>query len=455
MKLEKFTNFQKAFDAISLTIISEILVGSFSFYILNFEFPSWFIFLLTASFILNSTEIYKSYRSKSLFLLFKRILIGWILTILIITLFIFLANGKIIYLKLKFIYWTIFCLISLFVNHIISRKLVRLTRERGENFKKILFWGNNNSAKKFSKYLDENPWIGFKIVKWFSPNAEDYKKKINKSIYCSGNFKNMKIWLKENKVSRIFFSDLNNNFEVLKVFGDSSIPISYIPEWAENTMRLSTDNIGNQNIINLWGINYSPLDLTIKSFFDFIFALLGVIFLSPIFILVSICIYIESGGPLFFLQERSGVNGKTFKIIKFRTMKVLESGTKPGLRQTTKNDSRLTKIGKILREWSIDELPQLFNVLAGEMSIVGPRPHAITHNNIYRKEILGYMQRHAMKPGITGLAQVSGFRGETKTIQQMKKRIEADLNYQSDWNLYLDLKILIKTILNFKSKEAY
>ena len=142
MKLEKFTNFQKAFDAISLTIISEILVGSFSFYILNFEFPSWFIFLITASFILNSTEIYKSYRSKSLFLLFKRILIGWILTILIITLFIFLANGKIIYLKLKFIYWSIFCLISLFVNHIISRKLVRLTRERGENFKTILFWGN-------------------------------------------------------------------------------------------------------------------------------------------------------------------------------------------------------------------------------------------------------------------------------------------------------------------------
>ena len=136
-------------------------------------------------------------------------------------------------------------------------------------------------------------------------------------------------------------------------------------------------------------------------------------------------------------------------------MKVMESGKKLGLRQTTKNDIRLTRIGKILREWSLDELPQLFNVLVGDMSIVGPRPHAIIHNDIYRKEILGYMQRHAMKPGITGLAQVSGYRGETKTINQMKKRIEADLNYQSDWNLYLDLKILVKTILKLKSKQAY
>ena len=455
MKLEKFTNFQRAFDAFSITIISEILVGSFSFYISNFELPSWFIFLVTGSFILNSTEIYKSYRSKSLFVLLKRIFIAWILIILIITFFIFIFNKTIIFTKFQFLYWTTFCLIVLLVNHVISRKLVRLSRERGSNYKTVLFWGSKKSAKNFSKYLKENPWLGFRLIKWFSPKIEDENNKINTSLICSGNFESMKLWIQGNKVSRIFFSDLNCNYSVLEVFGDSSIPVSYIPEWAENSMRLSTDNLGKQNIINLWGINYSPLDLTIKIVFDFIFSLIGIIVLSPVFLIVSILVLLDSKGPLFFLQERSGVNGKPFKIVKFRTMKVLESGTMAGLRQTTKNDSRLTRVGKFLREWSIDELPQLFNVLNGDMSIVGPRPHAITHNDIYRKEILGYMQRHAMKPGITGLAQISGYRGETKTIKQMKKRIEADLNYQSDWNLYLDLKILVKTILNFKSKNAY
>ncbi len=136
-------------------------------------------------------------------------------------------------------------------------------------------------------------------------------------------------------------------------------------------------------------------------------------------------------------------------------MKVIESGSSPYLKQATREDDRITSVGSFLRKWSLDELPQLFNVLIGEMSLVGPRPHAVSHNESYRKIISGYMQRHTLKPGMTGLAQIEGFRGETRTKKEMEKRIDADLRYKRDWSLILDITILLKTIFKIHSKNAY
>lgn len=455
MNKEKFTSFQKVFDTLSITIISELSIGSISYQLLNLEIPSWFIFLVTSIFVLNCTEIYQSYRIKTLFVLLKRLLIGWIIIISTITLIMHFSNKIEFYPKFQYLIWSFLVLSTLFINHIISRKLIRYSRQRGNNYKTILYWGKLKYLENLFKYLNENSWIGLKIVSWFSPDNNDINKNFDFIPNCSGSFNEMESWLKKNTVDLIIFSDLSKKSRLLKLFGNYAIPVSYAPEWAENSMRFSSDKIGSQYLINLWGINYSNLDLLIKKLFDFIFSLIGIIILSPIFLIISILIYIDSPGKIFFKQERSGVNGKPFKIFKFRTMKVMDSGLKSDLKQVKKNDPRLTVFGKFLREWSLDELPQLINVLRGEMSIVGPRPHAIVHNEIYRKKITGYMQRHAMKPGITGLAQISGFRGETREILDMQKRIEADLNYQSDWNLYLDIKILIKTIMFIKSSKAY
>jgi putative colanic acid biosynthesis UDP-glucose lipid carrier transferase len=155
------------------------------------------------------------------------------------------------------------------------------------------------------------------------------------------------------------------------------------------------------------------------------------------------------------MQDRYGLDGRRFRIYKFRTMRVLEAGDQKGLRQATRNDPRVTPVGAVLRRWSLDELPQLFNVLEGTMSLVGPRPHAVDHNEQYRRLIPGYMQRHLFKPGITGLAQVSGFRGETSTLEAMALRVAADLEYQREWSLGRDLKILVKTVLHIRSPNAY
>ncbi len=181
-----------------------------------------------------------------------------------------------------------------------------------------------------------------------------------------------------------------------------------------------------------------------KASIDFAAALLALALFSPLLILVAMLIKLDSPGPVFFKQTRVGVNGTRFKILKFRTMRTLDDGAE--VRQATKNDNRITRIGRWLRASSVDELPQLINVLRGEMAIVGPRPHAVAHNNQYEPVIAEYAKRHQVKPGITGWAQVCGYRGETPNDELMRRRVEHDLWYIENWSLALDTVIVARTV---------
>ena len=178
------------------------------------------------------------------------------------------------------------------------------------------------------------------------------------------------------------------------------------------------------------------------------------ILVSPLLILIAVAIKIGSPGPIIFKQRRYGLDGEEIVVYKFRSMRVCEDGG--SIRQAKVGDDRITRLGAFLRKTSLDELPQFVNVLQGRMSIVGPRPHAVAHNEIYRNLIKGYMIRHKVKPGITGWAQVNGCRGETKTLDRMQGRIDYDLDYLRNWSLRLDLRIIAKTILLvFKDSAAY
>jgi exopolysaccharide biosynthesis polyprenyl glycosylphosphotransferase len=174
-------------------------------------------------------------------------------------------------------------------------------------------------------------------------------------------------------------------------------------------------------------------------------AALGLLVLAPLLVLVALMIALDSPGPVLFRQTRKGLNGRTFRIYKFRTMRVLEDG--PVVRQATRDDARVTRVGRILRATSLDELPQLLNVLSGEMALVGPRPHALAHDEYYSREISSYDQRFRVKPGITGWAQVNGARGETPTLDHMRRRIELDLYYVQHKSFALDLPILARTVI--------
>jgi putative colanic acid biosynthesis UDP-glucose lipid carrier transferase len=176
--------------------------------------------------------------------------------------------------------------------------------------------------------------------------------------------------------------------------------------------------------------------------------------ISPLLLMIAAAIKLTSKGPVLFRQDRYGLDGKRIGVYKFRSMKVMENGG--AVTQAKRNDSRVTAVGAFLRRTSLDELPQFFNVLLGEMSVVGPRPHAVAHNEEYRKQVAYYMLRHKVRPGITGWAQINGWRGETDTLEKMEMRVKYDLDYIRNWSLFFDVRIVFKTVFKgFVDKNAY
>ncbi|ENO82293.1 sugar transferase [Thauera sp. 27] len=236
---------------------------------------------------------------------------------------------------------------------------------------------------------------------------------------------------------------------------DANVDVVWVPD-LHGLLLLNhgVTEIGGLAAIKL---NESPLTAypnaaRLKAVMDRSLALLGLIALSPLLLLVAVLVKLSSPGPVLFRQQRHGWNGQVIEVWKFRSMRMHDDAQ---VRQATRNDSRITPIGRFIRRTSIDELPQLFNVLQGSMSLVGPRPHAVAHNDFYANKIQAYMARHRIKPGITGLAQISGYRGETDTLDKMQKRVELDLAYINNWSLWLDIKILIKTPFTLFGKHIY
>ncbi|KEF31631.1 Capsular polysaccharide biosynthesis protein [Marinobacter nitratireducens] len=265
--------------------------------------------------------------------------------------------------------------------------------------------------------------------------------------------------LDENDVGRVYIAlpaKETDQIEGLYVdLLDQNVDVVWVPDFANlKLLNHSIQNLGGMPAIHL---NESPLtsypgSALMKSLMDSTLALLGVIALSPILLACAVAVKFSSPGPVLFRQKRHGWNGNIIEVLKFRSMKV-HSDTQ--VKQAQKEDPRVTRVGRFLRRSSLDELPQLFNVIKGDMSLVGPRPHAVAHNDYYSDKIIAYMARHRIKPGITGLAQISGYRGETDTLDKMQKRVELDLDYINHWSLWLDVKILIKTPLSLFSRDIY
>ena len=245
--------------------------------------------------------------------------------------------------------------------------------------------------------------------------------------------------------------------ELYFVLLDKHVSIHWVPDiFSLRLINHSVREIAGIPVLTLSETPLTGINKLSKAIEDRVLAFLILLTISPILLLVALAVKFDSPGPVFFRQKRTGWNGKTFRIWKFRSMRVeQEVGDNKLLKQAEKNDPRITKVGAFIRKTSLDELPQLINVLTGDMSLVGPRPHAVQHDEVYSQRISDYYARHNIKPGITGLAQVRGYRGETKEIDQMIKRIESDIEYINNWSLWLDLSILVRTVTAFTGKEAY
>lgn len=241
--------------------------------------------------------------------------------------------------------------------------------------------------------------------------------------------------------------EVAERFDMTHLINELSILPSEVliyPNFLGEMMSISgIQSVSSTRLIRVQKRPISEWGLLIKSFEDKILAAIGIVLLSPVFLLTALAIKLDSRGPIFFKQIRNGYNQKEISVYKFRTMKVMENGQ--DFKQAQKNDARITRIGSFLRKTSIDELPQLINVLKGEMSIVGPRPHPVALNFDYGSRMMRYDNRHKVKPGITGWAQVNGYRGPTDTPDKMRKRVEYDLEYIENWSLWFDLKIILAT----------
>ena len=247
--------------------------------------------------------------------------------------------------------------------------------------------------------------------------------------------------------------DLAKAPELAQRLSELPVNIHIVPVGSINIFGISRiAEVGNVKTLQIYRLPLSLFDRCLKRAFDIAIAVIALLILAPLILAVAIAIKLDSRGRVLFRQERHGYNNKTIHVLKFRSMVEREGGNNHRFVQAKREDERVTALGRILRCTNIDELPQLFNVLVGDMSIVGPRPHAIDHNEMFEDKISPYYRRHNMKPGITGWAQVNGCRGETDTLEKMERRIEHDLYYIDNWSLLLDVKIILLTLF---SKKAY
>jgi putative colanic acid biosynthesis UDP-glucose lipid carrier transferase len=348
------------------------------------------------------------------------------------------------------------------INHVGLSELIRRYKQTHTEKLPTLVIGYGSIARHLVKSLNKNHWLPDRVIGLVQSDDEQLDKSLQATLPAPilGHVAALREIIKEHNIKRIYIAlplSESEQIEGLHIdLLDMNVDVIWAPDiFAMNLLNHSVREVAGVPLISL---NESPLTsskvaMFLKDMMDKTIAAIALLCLSPVFLAVAIAVKRSSPGPVFFKQDRHGFDGKIVKVWKFRSMKMHNDAEV--VQQASKEDPRVTKVGKFIRRTSIDELPQLINVLQGSMSLVGPRPHAVSHNDYYSDKINAYLARHRIKPGITGLAQISGYRGETETLDKMEKRVEFDLAYINNWSLMLDLKILIKTPVSLLSKDIY
>lgn len=340
---------------------------------------------------------------------------------------------------------------------VISGFTLRKIRRMGFNYRRVIIIGSGRTANLLYRELQNDLGSGFRVMGFFDSQTD---KLVNLPAGYHGTIEDIEPFVKANDIDTIYYTAGADNHEqfqrIMALADESGVRFVHVPKFNKMLAgQFQPDRIGS---IPIMDHTFTPLtrgfNPMLKRMFDLAFSI-PFLSISPlIFIPIAVAIKLESRGPIFFKQTRTGIYGSEFVCYKFRTMKVNADADRV---QATENDPRKTKVGDFLRRTSLDELPQFFNVLLGNMSVVGPRPHMVNQTEEYRQIIDKYMIRHAVKPGITGWAQVNGYRGGTKKLWQMEKRVEYDTWYICNWNIFLDIKIIFLTVFNSLrgEKNAY
>jgi len=354
--------------------------------------------------------------------------------------------------------WFIFTPLLMSVLRIIVRKISQSMRKKGWNTRSVAIVGANSQGMNFAQTIKNANWMGLKLIGFFDDRSDDrIVEDVDNQVL--GNLDDVVRRAKSGELDLIYITmplkAEDRTRELIQRLSDTTVSLYYVPDfYALDILYGRWQTLGDSQVVSVYETPYHGVNDWIKRIEDISIASIVLAVIALPMLIISLGVKLSSPGPIIFKQRRYGVNGQEIQVWKFRSMTVCED--KNNVQQATKRDVRITPFGAFLRRTSLDELPQFINVLQGHMSIVGPRPHAVAHNEEYRIMINRYMMRHKVKPGITGWAQVNGWRGETDTVEKMEKRIEFDLDYIRHWSIWLDLKIFVMTFFKgFIHKNAY
>lgn len=388
----------------------------------------------------------------------RRLALSWSLVIAAVFATGFLTKTSDEFSRVVVCGWMVLGFVVQFASHHLSyRAAQRLRVHFGQPIRAIVL-GSTRVAEHLVSSINNNGWMPDRVIGVVDESSTPLHSWKGTEVRYLGSFNQVMDIIREHQVNRVYLalpiSCAQMIERIYKDISEASIDVVWVPDIFG--MRLLNHSLRELNGLPLISLSESPMmsetQLFCKTLMDKSIALVALIGLSPLMIVISFLVWVSSPGPILFKQKRNGWDGRIIDVWKFRSMYVHQDAT---TRQASRNDSRITPIGRFIRRSSIDELPQLFNVLGGTMSLVGPRPHAIAHNGFYSQYIRCYMMRHRIKPGMTGLAQIHGLRGETNTLDKMLARVEMDIEYINKWSLALDMEILLKTPGSLFSKNAY
>ena len=398
-----------------------------------------------SSYVYEQTNIYRTWRNGNLLVYVSDTLIGWGIIVSILLFLGYATHLSYRYSEQVILAWFIATPLALITSHLAVHLITAIQRKRGET-RSVVIVGDNEVGQKLLERIVELPYLLMDVRGFF--DDRNAARRSESQMPLLGDISEVASYVRKHNIQKIFISlPMSAQPRIRKLLDDlhdTTASIYFMPDVnIFDMMQARFDNVGGVPVVAICESPYSGVDSVVKGTSDIVLAALLLILLSPLMLCIALVVKFTSVGPAIFKQRRYGLDGEEITVYKFRSMTVSEDGNI--IDQAQKNDPRITKIGAFLRRTSLDELPQFINVLQGRMSMVGPRPHAVAHNELYRTLIKGYMLRHKIKPGITGWAQVNGLRGETEVLEKMQARIEYDLYYLRNWSIWLDLWIIMLT----------
>ncbi|WP_269519992.1 undecaprenyl-phosphate glucose phosphotransferase [Alteromonas sp. BMJM2] len=406
----------------------------------------------------EGVELYRSWRGHGTQEMLRAAAITWAISIFATLTLGYFFVSEISISSTAILLWFASSFVMLIVWRYVMRKFLFKIRKSGHNSRRSIVIGATQLGANVALQIQNNEHLGIRFNGIFDDRSGDRLQHELQSTVL-GKIDDAIEMAKRNEVDYIYIalpmSAENRIRSILEQCSDTTASVYVIPNFfMYNLLNARWQTVGNVQALSVYDTPFQGASDVLKRMEDIVLSIAILILISLPMLCIAAAVKATSKGPVIFKQKRYGLDGKQITVYKFRSMTTQDNG--PVVKQATKNDARLTKIGGFLRRTSLDELPQFINVLQGKMSIVGPRPHAVAHNEEYRKIITGYMLRHKVKPGITGWAQVNGLRGETETTNKMVQRVEYDLDYIHRWSIWFDMKIIFMTVFNgFLNKNAY